>query len=235
MRVPQLAAPAPRPGPGEVQLVLGAGEADVAEPPLLLERRRAVPPRARAGRAVLQPGQHHDGPLEALGGVQRHEGHAVLARRRSMSLPEQERRLGEEPLQRRATVRRPPDHLRPVGRARHQFAHVLPAIGALGPFGHEHLLVLDGLDEPLEHVGRRQASGSAPRASRSSCANAASAVAHVGPELGRAIGGARPRRAAACFHVAADLGERRRGWYRRARGGAPRSRGGTPRRRAGWR
>ena len=62
-------------GPGDVEPLLGAGDADVGEAALLLELG-LVAQRALVGEdAVLEAGEEDDGELQALGGVQRHQGH----------------------------------------------------------------------------------------------------------------------------------------------------------------
>ena len=58
--------------PGEEQPLLRPRDADVGQPPLLLQLARvAQRPQVRED-AVLERGQEDDGELQALGGVQRH-------------------------------------------------------------------------------------------------------------------------------------------------------------------
>ena len=69
----------PHQRPGEVEPLAGAGEPDVREPALLLELA-AVVEAARVGEdAVLEPGEEHGRELQALGGVEGHQGdHAAV-------------------------------------------------------------------------------------------------------------------------------------------------------------
>ena len=59
--------------PGEVQPLLGPGDADVGQPALLLQLARVAERAQVREDAVLQAGQEDDRELQALGGVQRHQ------------------------------------------------------------------------------------------------------------------------------------------------------------------
>ncbi len=66
-------------GPRASQLVFGAAERDVQEPPLFGARRGSGRPRDR-DEPALEARHEHDLPFETLGAVERHEVDALLAR-----------------------------------------------------------------------------------------------------------------------------------------------------------
>ena len=61
----------------EVELPLGARDADVEEPALLLEQRGIVVRLREREQTVLETADEHDRELQSLGVVQRHERHGV--------------------------------------------------------------------------------------------------------------------------------------------------------------
>ena len=88
---------------GQVQALHRAREADVAEPALFRQPVR-VEGRVLGGeQALLEADHEHGRELEALGGVQRHELHAVEAGR-GLGLAGFERRVREEGSERREPV-----------------------------------------------------------------------------------------------------------------------------------
>ena len=70
----QLAPDAADGRPAEVEPLTGPGDADVGEPPLLLQLGAVAEDALVREDAVLEAGQEDDGVLESLGGVQGHEG-----------------------------------------------------------------------------------------------------------------------------------------------------------------
>ena len=62
----------------EVQPLAGAGDPDVAEPALLLELVGVAEAAGVREDTVFHAGEEHHRVLEALGGVQRHEGDRAL-------------------------------------------------------------------------------------------------------------------------------------------------------------
>ena len=89
------------PGPGQIELVLGPGESNVAEPALFLEPTRLFLRAGEREETVLQSGQDDHRPLQALGGMQRHEGDALLLAQHLIGRREQ-CGLRQKPLQRRS-------------------------------------------------------------------------------------------------------------------------------------
>ncbi len=63
---------------GEIELALGAGDAYVAQAALFLQAVGVLDGAAVGEDALFHAGQKHQGELQALGGVQGHELHAVL-------------------------------------------------------------------------------------------------------------------------------------------------------------
>ena len=208
MRVPQLAAPPAGPGPGEVQLVLGPGEPDVAEPALLLEPVRPAPRRAPAGRARPRarpaPRRGHSSPLAVCSVISVTPSSAPAIE----SLPELA--APPRPGSARAACRPPRrrgHHLRPVRRRS-------PPVRARSPSGRRPRVPPASSTcsysmasiSSLQHVGRRPgAPACAARAVDELRRTCEQRRAHVGPELGHPVGDRGPSRAAACFHWRADL------------------------------
>ena len=62
-------------GPGQQQVMAGPGHTDEAEPALLLQFQLVVGGAAVRQEVFLQTGDRHRVELQALGGVQRHQGH----------------------------------------------------------------------------------------------------------------------------------------------------------------
>src|SRR5699024_6996159 len=73
-----LAPQGPHLGPGEEELLAGAGDAHVGQAPLLLELLRIAQGAVVGEGAVLHAGEEHDRELEALGRVQGHEGDELI-------------------------------------------------------------------------------------------------------------------------------------------------------------
>src|SRR5947209_11399398 len=82
----------------EVEVALGAGDADVAEPALLLEPALVQRPRVWED-ALLAPDDEHDRELQPLRVVQRHERHEALLVAQCVGVGEQ-RDLLEEAVER---------------------------------------------------------------------------------------------------------------------------------------
>src|SRR5215218_267453 len=78
----------------QIQLPLRTSDADVAEPPLLLEIARLDRPDVRED-TVLQPDDEHGSELEPLGVVQRHQGQKALLVAQGVLLREQRDLLQE--------------------------------------------------------------------------------------------------------------------------------------------
>jgi len=75
--VHQRPAPASAPREGHVELVLGAGEAHVAQAALLLDAAGLLVGARQREEPVLEARQHDHRPLQSLGGVERHQRDAV--------------------------------------------------------------------------------------------------------------------------------------------------------------
>src|SRR3569623_14516 len=65
-------------GVGEIELALGAGDADVAQTPFLLEPPRLLDRHLMREQALFDAADAHQRKLEPFGGVQRHQLHAVF-------------------------------------------------------------------------------------------------------------------------------------------------------------
>ena len=76
-RLPHAAPQPPLAGMGKEQPLLGAGDAHIAEAPLLLQGGRIIEGAVAGEQPLLQPHQEHHGKLQALAGVKRHQGHPV--------------------------------------------------------------------------------------------------------------------------------------------------------------
>ena len=63
---------------GEEQPLLGTGDAHIAEAALLLHRGRILQGAVAGEQALLHAHQEHHGELQALAGVQGHQGDPVL-------------------------------------------------------------------------------------------------------------------------------------------------------------
>ncbi len=74
-----LAVQAARLGIGQDQLLPGAGDAHVGQAPLLFQPAALVQRTVAGEQPLFQSGQEHQRELQALGRVQRHQLHAVLA------------------------------------------------------------------------------------------------------------------------------------------------------------
>ena len=132
-------------GIGDIELPHGARRADVAEPPLLLERREIRRRALMREQAILHAREKHHGKLQALGRVQRHHLHTIGIGVR-LPLARLEHRVRQERLERL--------HVglalgREAARRAHQLEQILhAALAALA------LLLFVVLDEParLDHV-----------------------------------------------------------------------------------
>ena len=147
-----LAHPPGRAAPGvrQVEPPLRPGDADVGEPPLLLELLLVVERPAVREEALLEPGDEDDRELEALGRVERDQRDGVgvaLVR----VLVGDERGLLEQPVER--VVGR---QVVVAGRHRAQLEQVRPALLAvLGAVG-QHRPVAGRLEGLVEQLGQGQ-------------------------------------------------------------------------------
>src|SRR6266511_3852077 len=85
----------PAPGIGEVQALAGTGDAHVGEPSLLLQVARLTDRTDVREDVLLQADDEHHRVLEALGGVQRHQGDRLAGRLDLVGVRDQRDRLEE--------------------------------------------------------------------------------------------------------------------------------------------
>ena len=145
------AAPqAPFTGVRQKQPLLRPGHAHVAKAPLLLQRRRILQGAVAGEQALFQPHQKHHWKLQALAGVQGHQGDPILFRVLGIGIAGQGRR-GQEILQRSLLV-----FLLVLQGRIHQLIEVAAAIFRLiGAIGDQlgHIAAL--LHHPLHQFRRR--------------------------------------------------------------------------------
>ena len=218
-------------GIGEEESLLGAGDAHVAEAPLLFELVRVVHRARVREHALLQPREEYHGKLESLGGVERHQGDAARLVIHLVDV-RHERDGIEEGLDLH------------VGRAERfligdeflgggdELLEVLEPRGPLGrAVGAERVLVAGGGDDLVDEGGNgsRRAALGEPR-------DQAGKVLERLPRLGRRSPAEDGRtRRAGTRRSRARARPGGRAWLGRHRGSAPPPRAGTPRRRRGSR
>ena len=128
----------------EEQLPLGARDAHVEQASLLLEQRRVIERLGQREQPVLEPRDEHDGKLEPLGVVQRHQRDRVGVGAQHVEL-RHEHRLLEEVIERRQS------HLalfvgHEFRRAGDQLAHVVQPVRRLRALGAKIFVVAEGID-----------------------------------------------------------------------------------------
>ena len=138
----------------EIELSLGACDADVEEPALFLEQSGIVVRLRQREEPVLEATDEHDRELEPLRVVQRHERHRIRVGAELVELGDEHGAL-EEVVERRESHL--PflvgDRLRRTG---DQLSHVLEAIRRLGSLGTQIFGVANGVDELTEKLVDRR-------------------------------------------------------------------------------
>ena len=216
---------------GEHEALLGARDADVAEPALLLELLRVVHrARVRERRPPPCPVRKTAGnssPLAEWSVIR-----VTRARLRSSSSMSATRaiesRKALEGHVRDADGLLAADEL--LGGRDQLFEVLEPRLGLGGALGLERVAIARRHDDLVDERGHRQRVAGARRAARSRRANSSSALARLGADVSRAASRTRP---AATMPWPAPPRPADRAWPCRCRGRAPRPRGGRRRRRAG--